>query len=229
MREKIIDLVDRQVQKSILAQSQCQEEGGPAGKAALSCRVITISRELGSGGRRVAEELANTLHLSLWDRELVERIAEDADVADHLVHHFDEHVVSEIEVLVRHLAGEPRIGGFQYKRHLARTILQIARIGNAIILGRGGNFILPHALNVRIIATRELRIHNLMQFEGLSRRDAEQAIEESDRERAEFTRRLWGRKWDDPLCYDLTLRMDEMTNADAAAVVATAFNRRFAS
>ncbi len=229
MSEKIIDLVDRQVNKSLLAQSRCEEEGKGAAAVVPYCRVITISRELGSGGRRVAEELANTLHLSLWDRELVERIAEDADVADHLVRHFDEHVVSEIEVLVRHLAGEPRIGGFQYKRHLARTILQIARIGNAIILGRGGNFILPHALNVRIVASRELRVHNLIQFEGLTRKEAEAAIDESDRERAEFTRRLWGRKWDDPLCYDMTLRMDEMTNADAAAIITTAFERRFSA
>jgi len=227
MTQKIIDLVDRQVNKSLLAQSSLQGEKGTAAKPLPYRRVITISRELGSGGRRVAEELANMLQLSLWDRELVERIAEDADVADHLVRHFDEHVVSEIEVLVRHLAGEPRIGGFQYKRHLARTILQIARIGNAIILGRGANFILPHALNVRIVASCEVRIHNLMQFEGMSRREAEDAIQRSDRERADFTRRLWGRKWDDPLCYDMTLRMDEMTNLDAASVIAAAFNRRF--
>lgn len=227
MAEKITDIVDRQVMRSELTQRSAEQKGTPNGRMQPYMRVVTISRELGSGGRRVAEELAALLSFSIWDKELVEHIASDADVADHLVRKFDEHTVSEMEVLLRHLVGEPKIGGFQYKRHLTRTILQVARIGNAVILGRGANFVLPHALNIRVIASRDLRIHNMVQFEGLSSREATSRIDDSDRDRAEFTRRIWGRDWNDPLHYDIVLRMDEMTNAHAAKVIAEAFTLRF--
>lgn len=226
MTENITDLVDRKVRESELSRQQLQEEGLLPPHVPAHSRVITISRELGSGGRRVAEALSARLKFSIWDKEIVEGIADSANVSDHLVRYFDEHAVSEIEVLVRHLAGEPRIGGFQYKRHLVRTILQVGRIGSVIVLGRGANFVLPHALNVRVVASRDLRIHNLIEFERLSQKDAIHQIEESDRQRAEFTRRMWGRDWADPMYYDLVIRMDEITNEQAADIIAHAFRTR---
>ncbi len=224
MPQSIIDLVDQQIQRAELGKRRLMQEGVSSDEAGKP--VITISRQLGSGGRQVAEILAEILSFSLWDGELVENIAEDANIAKYLVAEFDEQVVSEIDVLLRHLVGEPKIGGFQYKRHLTRTILQIARIGNAIILGRGGNFVLPHALNVRIIASREIRLHNMIQFENMKSDDALRLIDESDRARADFTRRIWGRDWAVPLFYDIVLRMDEFTNEAAAAAIAAILKAR---
>lgn len=220
MAERIIDLVDAQVRRAELCRSRSQPQDAEAHFEPNP--VVTISRQLGSGGRQVGHILADKLAFSIWDAELVEQIAKDASVGERLVNSFDEKAVSEIDVLVRHLVGEPRIGGFQYKRHLTRALLQIARLGNAIILGRGANFVLPHALNVRIVATRELRVHNMMQFEGMSQNEAVHAIGASDNARADFSRRLWGRDWADPLLYDLVLRMDEFSNAQAADIIAAA-------
>ena len=224
MSERITDLVDAQIRRSELSHVVRDEETGPVPEERWP--VVTISRQLGSGGRRVAEKLADTLEFSIWDAELVEQMAKDASVAERLVKSFDERAVSEIDVLVRHLVGEPRIGGFQYKRHLTRTILQIARLGNAIILGRGANFILPHALNVRIVGSRELRIDNMIQFEGQNRNEAMRAMDASDSARADFSRRIWGREWNDPIFYDMVIRMDEFTNDQAAQVLAEALRIR---
>lgn len=222
--ERVLDLVDQQVRRALLGNQVAASE---VAQPLFPKPVVTISRELGSGGRRVAEILSEALGFSLWDGELVEQMAADAHVEQKLIENFDEHVISEIEVLLRHLAGEPRIGGFQYKRHLTRTILQIAKLGNAIILGRGANFIVPQALNVRIIASRELRIHNLMQYESYNRHDAIRHIEESDRERTDYAKRLFGRDWHDALAYDLTLRIDEFDNQQAAEVIIRALEVRF--
>lgn len=225
MANSVIDLVDRQVRRAELAQKRLLEDGrvqpeqpGP---------VVTVSRELGSGGRLAARALADMLDFSHWDSELVEQIAADAHVGERLVRALDERVLSETEVLVRHMAGEPKIGGFLYKRQLTRTLLHIARIGSAVILGRGANFVLPQALNVRVIASKGLRIHNMVQFEGLKPNEAEHLLEVSDRQRAEYTRRLWGRDQADPLLYDMVLRMDEMTPEHAAKIIATAVEVRF--
>ncbi len=227
MSDSVIDLVDHQVRRAELAQKRFLEDGRVEPKQPGP--VVTISRELGSGGRLVARALADMLDFSHWDSELVEQIAADANVGERLVKALDEHVVSETEVLVRHVAGEPRIGGFLYKRQLTRTLLHIARIGSAVILGRGANFVLPQAVNVRVVASRALRSHNMVQFEGVTRHEAERRLDASDRERAAYTRSLWGRDWADPLLYDLVIRMDEFTADQAAGLIARAVEVRFPS
>ena len=57
------------------------------------------------------------------------------------------------------------MSGFIYIRHLTKAVAVIAKLGNAIILGRGANFLLPEALNVRIDASDEHRIQNMMSYE----------------------------------------------------------------
>ena len=220
MSEHIVDLVDYQINRAEIAARKLQEEGLQPEKGGGP--VVTISRQLGSGGRRVAEKLSDILGFSIWDAELVEQIAASAKVANRLLAELDERVLSEIEILVRHLVGAPEIGGLRYKRHLTRTLLEIGHLGKAIILGRGANFVLPEALNVRIIASRELRVQNMVRFEDVDAKHALRRIEESDHDRAEFSRRIWGRDWADPMNYDLILRMDELTNEKAAQIVACA-------
>ncbi|MDO8684877.1 MAG: cytidylate kinase-like family protein [Armatimonadota bacterium] len=190
-------------------------------------RIITISRQLGSGGRVVAEILAERIGWSLWDRELVDAIAENAHLNARIVDSFDEKTVSEIEALTRSILGEPEIGGFLFGRQLARVVLSIARRGNAIILGRGANFVLPNALNIRLEASLEARISNMMKIEGLTREEAIDQIHHSDRERAAFTRQVFNKDIDDLSSYDLVIEMDCFTTADAAEIIITAAKCRF--
>ncbi len=224
MASDIRDLVDNQIRRAELARRRLAEDGLGLGHKLLP--VITISRQLGSGGHDVAVALSELTHFSLWDKQLIEAIAEDSHVANKLVTALDERVISETEILLRHLVGEPKIGGFLYKKHLTRTILQIGRLGNAIIVGRGANFILPQALNVRVVASRDLRVHNLMQSLEIDARSAVLQIDESDKHRSDFSKRLWGRAWDDPLHYDLTIRTDEFEIGEAAQVITAALQFR---
>lgn len=224
MNQSLVDLVDAQVRRSELAGRALEQETVEPVRAWET--VITISRQLGSGGRRVAEKLSEMLGYSIWDAELVDAIARDAHVQRSLVANFDEHLVSEIDVLVRHLAGEPRIGGFQFKHHLTRALLQISRLGSAIILGRGAHLVLPKALNVRIVASDQVRVQNMAEFEALTPQEAEKRIAASDRDRADFAKRTWGRDWADPLAYDLVLRMDEFSHEQASQIIISALQSR---
>ena len=63
--------------------------------------VVTLSRELGSGGNEVAQALCNHLGWDLWDRELVEEIARSANVRTDVVRSLDEHTRSEILAILR--------------------------------------------------------------------------------------------------------------------------------
>ena len=83
-------LVAEQLRRAELAsqsrpeEARLAERGGPT---------ITISRQLGSGGRKVAERLAAILEWSLWDKELVNAIARNASVRQKVVESFDERTI----------------------------------------------------------------------------------------------------------------------------------------
>lgn len=219
MARYIEELVSQQVRRSELARAKARAGEPPV------CPTITISRRMGSGARIVAEKLAQDCGYSLWSKELIEAVAQDAHVSKRVVAAFDEKAMSELEVFTRSILGDHELGGFLYGKHLAHAIASIAKLGNAIILGRGANFLLPKALSIRIDATDEHRIANMMKFEDMSRSAAAAKIRASDRERYEFLVRMFGRERVDNARYDLTLCMDSFSIDDAVEIIKTAVGR----
>lgn len=217
MARHIEQIVNEQVRKSELARERQQYV-----QEICTHSVVTISRRMGSGARIIAEKLAEDLGWSLWDKELVNSMAQHARVSQKVVQAFDEHTVSEIELFARGLFGDEQMAGFIYARHLARAVKSIARLGNAIILGRGANLILPDALKIRIDESDDLRIQNMMQFEGLSAVQAREKLRHSDRSRRQFLVSLFGKERADAANFDLSLWMDNFTNDDAVEIIKTA-------
>lgn len=190
--------------------------------------VVTISRQLESGGTAIARQLGKELGWQVWDRELVDKIANDTHAERQIVERFDEHAVSEIdEVLRTFLSSTTTISSLTYIRHLFSLIMSIGQRGEAIIVGRGANLILPSVLNVRVFATLEHRIENLVMREDIPRKDAEQRIIRSDQERADFTRKIYSVNINDPIRYDLILRMDDFSIEDAVQIIHTSLRMKF--
>jgi len=214
-------MVSEQVRKSELAKRKEIENGQPCDNS-----VVTISRRMGSGARIVAQKLTDVLGWSLWDKDLVDAIAEHAHVSEKVVREFDEHTMSEIELFARGVFGDQEVAGFIYPMHLARAVKSIAKLGNAIILGRGANLILPDALNIRIDASDERRIHNMMEYENLTNQQAEAKIHQSDRDRRHFLTSVFGKERVEHAVFDLTLWMDEFTNDDAVQIILAAVAAR---
>ncbi|MDH7568625.1 MAG: cytidylate kinase-like family protein [Armatimonadota bacterium] len=194
--------------------------------AADMMKAITISRELGAGGNEVAEAVASTLGWDVWDRQLVEEIASKANVRREVVESVDEKTRGQIEAWVQELLGQT-FGEQTYRRHLAEVVFTIARHGQAVIVGRGCNFILRKALNVRVIAPLPERVRRLAQREGISEAEAERRCQESDRKRREFVYNTFSREIADCYAYDLVLNTAQLPPADAAAAVVAAARARF--
>ena len=115
--------------------------------------MLTISHQYGSGGSQIARDLGGRLRWSVWDKEIVHKMATEYQLAETDVEAKDERVASFIERLVELLG----MGGFATAysvlpprglddaklRRMTRTIVEdIAQEGRAIIVGRGGNHIL---------------------------------------------------------------------------------------
>ncbi len=217
MPRYIEELVSQQVRRSDIARQKQLETGQVCVNS-----VVTISRTMGSGARIVAAKLAHELGWGLWDRELLDAIAEDADVSRKVVEAFDEKAISEFELFARAAFGDHAAGSFLYARHLAHALAAIAKLGNAIILGRGANFLLPKALNIRVEASFDRRILNMMSYENLTRSEAEAKIKSSDRERQEFLYSIFGREKVDGARYDLTIWMDGFSTDNAVEIIKAA-------
>ena len=181
--------------------------------------MLTISHQYGSGGSQIARDLGGRLQWSVWDKEIVRKIATEYQFSEPEVEAKDERVASFIEKLVD-LIG---LGGFATAysilpprglddaklRHMTRTIIEdIARAGRAVIVGRGGNHILakrPSTLHVFIFAPLEARIQRVIEMEKLTRSEAERRIAGMDRLRTDYVRTFYHADWRDPTHYHLTL------------------------
>jgi cytidylate kinase len=181
--------------------------------------VLTISHQYGSGGSRVARELGRRLRWSVWDKEIVRKIASQYKVAEEYVEAKDERVDSIIERMV----GLFGMGGFEstYEippplwltdaqlARMTRTIIEeVAKEGNTVIVGRAGNLVLandPRALHVFLLAPLEVRISRVMQAEGLSRGDAERRVSGMDKLRTHYVHTFYHASWNDPTQYHLAV------------------------
>jgi cytidylate kinase len=218
MPKSVERLAVAQLRKSELAREHRIESG-----QVIINPVITISRTMGSGGRIVARKLADDLGFSLWDKELIDAIAAASEMPKSIVEAFDEKTISEIRLLIYAVLGNYDLSGFMYLKHLTRMAAAIASVGNAVILGRGVNFLLPNALNIRMDASLERRVENMMSYDGVDRHKAEGKIRKSDRERERFLRDVFGKERVRSFNYDVSLWLDKFTAAEAVEIIKVAY------
>lgn len=112
-----------------------------------------------------------------------------------------------------------------YVRIVGMVILNIAKEGNVLIIGRGSQVLLkdnPEALHIKVIAPLPRRVEKLMRTEGITQREATQRILASDQARAEYLRRYYGVNWLDPQLYDLVINTGRISIQTAVQLVVMA-------
>lgn len=113
----------------------------------------------------------------------------------------------------------------EYVRMVGMVIQDMAAEGNVLIIGRASQVILrdhPEALRVQVVAPLARRVEKRMRIEGLSQREATQAILASDQARADFLRRYYGVDWLDPQLYDLVINTGRTSIQTAVQLVVLA-------
>jgi cytidylate kinase len=185
--------------------------------------LITISRQLGAGGREVARGVAERLRWPVHDSELVDEIVRHAHVSKHLVSDLDEHAPHEIEAWLESIITHELFDCEDYRHALVEVLHDLAARGSAIVLGRGVNFIprVHPRLDVRVVAPLDVRVARLMNRDGFTDSQAHAAVRRSDHERREFTRRVHGADWDDPAKYDLVINTGCLSLTEAVELTET--------
>jgi len=199
-------------------------------KEKKDCPLITISREKGSGGRPIAFLVAKELGVpwAVFHKDIVEEIAKETRLEKELIEVVDEAQIPLMTQLVDNVLGKKYLDLSNYYKHLVRILFTIGQRGNAIIIGRGANFLFPKALKVRIICEMEERIRGVMKYEKVNRREAVDLIEKSDRERTHFTQSLFQHDPRKAHHYDMVIRTGKnISLEDAAAVIVDMARKRF--
>lgn len=195
----------------------------------MKYRALTVAREFGSGGGRIANTVAEWLGWKLLDNELITAIARAARVDSKVVRHYDERVDSWLrrmnEEAVRGVAmaagrpfNEEDIFDARVMVELTRKIIEEAYAsGNCVIVGRGAQCILEHKPDVFhafVYASLRDRMHRLKsRLEPNA--DIGARIRTVDTERAKYLRQTFDRNWCDHRLYDLMVRSEEDENRAA--------------
>lgn len=209
--------------------------------------VITISRQLGSGGDVIAAQVCEQLGYRYFDKEMMIEAAANVGLCETEVVDFTEDRYKVQDFISRLLRARPRT----VKELLVReeqhglietltlrelneedcaalvryTIERVHAEGNVVIVGRGGQAILkdkPNVVHVRIFAPQETRIQRLRArgMSGVS--EIKNTIRDSDRASAEFLKRFFNIQWDDPEHYHLILNTGLLDTDTAAETIVAA-------
>jgi cytidylate kinase len=186
--------------------------------------VITISRQLGSQGLAVAQLTAERLGFHLVWRDLINQAALRAGEPEMALA-----VIDELGLLAMKPTPE---ASDAYHTAIRQVILEFAKAGKVVILGRAGQAILqdwPGAFHVRIYAPAAYRAQNIAGIHEIAYNSAMAQIETSDRYRKNYLKRYYQVRWDDPNLYDLQINTVGYTPECAAEIICTAYRNQLGS
>ena len=177
-------------------------------------KIITISREFGSGGRTVGRMVAERLGIPFYDKELVDQIALESGFAPKFVEEHGEH--SPGSSLFSYAFAPQGVPGVMNGLSTAdflwniqcSVILQLAEQGPCVIVGRNADYILKDrkdVLNVFIHADMDYRADRIVRLYGESEKSPEARLNEKDKRRKVNCQHYTGRTWGQAQNYDLCL------------------------
>jgi len=220
-------LIDRQVSLWDLKQGVQVERRGMLAHAPEG-PWITISTQLGAGGPELAAGLGAQLGWQVFDKEILQEIAKGTNTREKVLSRLDDHAVGAFEDYVSHLFVPGNLGRSAYIREMMRVVWAIARQGQAIMLGRGANWLLnpKYGLRVRAIAPVEKRVERLTRTQAMSTAEAIRRLEDDNADRARFMRQVYKQDIDDPLGYDLVVNLGTLDVEPAVKLVVAALSSK---
>ncbi len=215
--EKIVE--DQVLQWNRIKAEQKQAQSG--------VDVITISRESGSGGTILAEKLAKELGFDLFHQEVIQEMAQSADISSRIMETLDEKGLSVLEDSIAAMIRDRHLWPDQFLKYLMKVIGTIGKHGRAVIVGRGAQFILPQdeTLRVRVIAPLLVRIHTISHELDISETEAQKMILKTDANRRSFSRKYFYADVSDPINYDLVINTARMGIETAVKTIIAALNQ----
>lgn len=200
---------------------------------------VTIGHELGSGGAQVGRLLAKKLGVPFVDRQILHETAQALVVPEEELATREERRDSFWQTFSRmELLSSPEAasacGYYPSDRELfemeSRYIVRIAGESSAVILGRGGRFLLrdhPRHFSVFVHARPEDRAARIRELYRLEEKEARRIMEKNDRERRSYAETFTHENWIDARGYDLCVNTSTVPPEEAVELICAALVFRF--
>jgi cytidylate kinase len=211
----------------------------PSGERTHQFPCITISRQTCTRadiiGHKVVEimnrySVGEDTEWTYFDKNLIEKVVEDHNLPQILSKLMDEDKVYNLKNIMNEIFGV-HPSGRVFVRKVSETILQIAKLGRAVIIGRGANIIasrLKNVFNVRLVAPVEFRAKQAQEAYDIDNyNDAVKFIVKEDASRKNYLRTYFGKDIEDPLLYHIVLNTSALGFDQTAELIALSVVKRF--
>ena len=198
--------------------------------------VVTISRELGSRGTRIAEAVGAALGAPCIDKEVLAEMARQAGVEVELIVEAEEKLMARAGVVSQEMrslfSADPSrrarpMDQETYVAQMANAIRSLAEQGSAVFIGRGSQLILEEhlsALHVHLFASPELRARRIQRRRGMADIEtARRIINLADEQRRNWYQRFFASAdWKNSRHYQLMLDTGRIPEDTAVALIVDA-------
>ena len=180
-------------------------------------RVITISREFGSGGREIGFCLAEKLGIPFYDKEIMSMAAADSNIAEDVFHAHDEVLRHQEQTDHKYVSVNPFSVLYevpvQDQLFMAQSqiIRRLEQAGPCVIIGRCSDIVVEDGFHVFICASMKKRAERMQQLKALeSVKKMESRIREIDQRRRDYYQYYSGNEWGNPRNYHLCLNSGKL-------------------
>ncbi len=201
--------------------------------------ILTISRQFGAGGKTLGEMIARKLDYAFYDDEILQIISRKVNVSVDWVRVTEDEVGSVVPKIIRSIiprgflervrdTAQGYIDEDIYLDALKVVINELANKGNAVIVGRGGQYFLqehPDAFHLLLIADLEHRLNFMQTHYNLSAKQAAQAISSVQKLRVSLYNRIGRQDYEQPDLYHLVINARKMELEKACELVCDALGR----
>lgn len=199
----------------------------------MSNRIITISREFGSGGHSIGKLVAQKLGISFYDKELVEKVAEKSGYSSDFIEEQGEYAPTTSSFLFNLAFSSnwskmsdglsPADQLYLLQNNIIRELAEKER---CVIVGRCSNYILRErndVLNVFIYAPAEARIKRIIERYGDTKEKPEVRLKKKDDKRKIYYKHYTGESWGIASNYDISLDSSKLGEEMCAEIIAKAY------
>jgi cytidylate kinase len=202
--------------------------------------VITISRQFGAGGKTLGRRLADTLGYFYADEDIIDRAVVEVSLAPEGKKILETEPSDKVRIFISKLNPfgtslmelplsnkERYIEGFKYFELLNLIIPKIAKGGNAVIVGRGGQYILHNfddTYHLLLIADEEDRIKLVENYYRASREKTIKILKRMAKRRSNLYSYFGKKDYDNPKLYDLILNMSKFRIDKALELISILIN-----
>jgi len=199
--------------------------------------VITIGRQLGSGGKLIGQQLSQRLNIPCYDKELIQLASRESGLGKEFFENFDEK--SSFSFFGKYFGFRSGYMGYNENNYLCNETLfkiqsdvirDLAEKETCIFIGRCADYILrdiPNCLKIFISANMEDRIRRIVQNDKLTEKEAQIHIEQNDKKRPAYYNYYSNKEWGVAASYDLCFNSSFLSIEEIVGLIEEQVKRKF--